>query len=69
MDPASLFAGMIFGCIGFGYFIYGKKQANIVAMFSGVMLSALPYFISHLFVLYFMSLLLMALPIAAHKYF
>ena len=37
--------GILFGSIGFGAFIYGKKQASIKPMIIGGALMAYPYFI------------------------
>jgi hypothetical protein len=32
--------GMLFGAIGFGYIIYGRKQRRGIALLSGVLLCA-----------------------------
>ena len=40
-----LFASLIWGSVGMGYFIYGKKQASWVAMIGGVLMMAASYFI------------------------
>ena len=68
MDPASLIAAFILGTIGVGYFIYGKKQASVSALVAGILLNILPLMISNLGVLYVSGVLLMAMPIAVHKY-
>ena len=52
-----LFASLIWGSVGMGYFIYGKKQASWVAMIGGVLMMAASYFIG--------SALLMSLFCAA----
>jgi hypothetical protein len=44
MDSTLIFIGLIFGSIGMGYGIYGRKQANFVALLSGVGLCVFPYF-------------------------
>jgi hypothetical protein len=51
-DPASLFASMLFGIIGFAAFVYGKKQVLWRPMVIGVGLMAYPYFVSQLWLLY-----------------
>lgn len=43
MDSASLLWGILFGSVGAGYMIYGKKQHHIWALISGLALSMLPY--------------------------
>ncbi len=45
MSFANIFAGILFGTIGFSAFIYGKKQVNVKAMMLGVLLMVYSYFI------------------------
>lgn len=59
---------MILGCIGGGYFLYGKKETNASAMMCGLLLCLMPYFISNVVVTGLLGLVLMALPIWIHKY-
>ena len=40
----TLIYSVFFGSIGFGFFIYGKKQAKAVPLISGAGLCVLPYF-------------------------
>jgi hypothetical protein len=40
----ALFVGLIAGAFGMAYFVYGKRQAKIVAMLSGIALCIYPYF-------------------------
>jgi hypothetical protein len=61
-DPTSLIIGLIFGSIGVGYCIYGKKQSHIVAFLAGIFLIALPYAIDSNVALIVVSLIIMALP-------
>lgn len=37
----------IFGSIGVGYFIYGKRQSEMVPLLAGIGLCVFPYFISN----------------------
>ena len=41
-----LFASLIWGSIGVGYFIYGKKQQSLPAMIGGILMIGVSYFIS-----------------------
>ena len=41
-----LFASLIWGSIGAGYFIYGKKQQAMVPMIGGVLMIGASYFVS-----------------------
>jgi hypothetical protein len=47
MGESSLIWGVVFGAIGLGYFVYGKKQRAVVPLLAGVVLMVLPYFISN----------------------
>jgi hypothetical protein len=47
MDTAHLLWSLLFGSIGFGYFIYGKRQSNSVIRYSGIALMVYPYFMSN----------------------
>lgn len=46
MSESSLFWGVLFGSVGLGYFLYGRKQRAVVPLFCGVALMVLPYLIS-----------------------
>lgn len=62
MDTSSLFWGMIFGSIGLGFFVYGKKQQAIVPLLCGLALMIFPYFVSNVIVLVVVGVALMAIP-------
>jgi hypothetical protein len=59
---AVLIWGMLFGAIGFGYFLYGKKQKAIVPLCVGIVLCVFPYFIADVYVLVLVGLALMVIP-------
>ncbi len=62
MNTASLLWGLLFGSIGLGFFIYGKKQQAIVPLVCGLALMVFPYFITNTLALVVIGGLLMALP-------
>ena len=62
VDTAQLLWGVIFGAIGLGYFVYGKKQKAIVPLMVGIGLLIFPYFISDLYLLAIVGVGLVALP-------
>ena len=62
MDSQSIIWGVIFGSIGLGYFVYGKKQSSLVPLVCGLGLMAFPYFVSNTVVLVIVGVLLSALP-------
>ena len=39
-----LFASLIWGSVGFGYFIYGKKQTSWIPMTAGLLMMVASYF-------------------------
>ncbi len=43
--PGVLFGGLVFGVIGMGVFMYGKKQARFSPLAIGVALMVYPYFV------------------------
>jgi len=63
MESASvLIWGMMFGAIGLGFFIYGKKQKAIVPLLVGIALFIFPYFISDITMLVIVGAILVVLP-------
>ena len=62
MDSSALIWGVIFGSIGLGYFLYGKKQRRGAALLSGFALIVIPYVVSNVFLLIAIGIVLMALP-------
>lgn len=63
MSTAVLLLGVIFGSIGFGYFLYGRKQKAAMPLLCGIALMVVPYFIANWFVLVVVGLTLAALPL------
>jgi hypothetical protein len=53
---------LLFGSIGLGFLIYGKKQRAVVPLVCGLALMLFPYFVSNVIVLVGMGVLLIALP-------
>jgi len=63
MDGTSLLVfGMVFGSIGLGFFVYGKKQRAIVPLVVGLALMVIPYFIPNPYAMVAAGVALMALP-------
>lgn len=61
-DPLSLIIGLVFGSIGVGYCIYGKKQHHFVAFLAGLFLIGFPYVIDNNLALILVSLAIMVSP-------
>jgi hypothetical protein len=62
MDQATLLWGTLFGGIGIGFFIYGKKQKKAVPLICGLALMGFPYVVSGTFAMVGVGALLMVTP-------
>jgi len=62
LDTSGLLWGVLFGSIGLGFFVYGKKQRAIVPLVCGFALLIFPNFVSNTFVLVGGGMALMAIP-------
>ena len=62
MNASTLWWGLLFGSIGLGFFIYGKKQRVVVPLVCGLALMAFPYFVSSTVWLVIIGLALIAIP-------
>lgn len=61
-STAVLMWGMVFGAVGLGFFLYGKKQKAVVPFIAGITLCVFPYFIENVYVLVGVGLVLVAIP-------
>ncbi|MBK5282942.1 MAG: hypothetical protein ABIQ79_07215 [Nitrospiraceae bacterium] len=61
-STAVLLWGLLFGSIGFGFFLYGKKQKAVVPLITGIILCIVPYFIANVYALVIVGMILMAIP-------
>jgi hypothetical protein len=62
MDSNLLMLSIVFGMIGMGMFMYGKKAGRMVPLGAGAGLMIVPYFISSVIVLVIVGVGLMAVP-------
>lgn len=62
MNTASLLWGLLFGSIGLGFFIYGRRQRAIVPLLCGLALIIFPYFVSNNILMVVIGAALMAIP-------
>lgn len=62
MNTASLWWGLLFGSIGLGYFMYGKRQGAPVPLLCGLGLMAFPYFVSNNWAMVLIGAGLAAIP-------
>ncbi len=62
MDTATLIWGIVFGALGFGYFIYGRRQKAVVPLVTGIALMVFPYFIANVYLLVIVGVGLTVVP-------
>jgi hypothetical protein len=46
LSSSSIFANIVVSTVGFGFFLYGKKQRRVPQLVTGVVLMVYPYFVS-----------------------
>ena len=62
MNESWLLWGLLFGSIGLGFFVYGKKQRAVVPLVCGLALMIFPYFVSNTVLLVVIGAVLIAVP-------
>jgi predicted membrane protein len=62
VDTSSLLWGLLFGSIGLGFLIYGRKQRAVVPLVCGLALMIFPYFVSNPILLIAIGIVLIAIP-------
>jgi len=62
MDTATLLWGTLFGSIGLGFLIYGKKQKKVVPLVTGLALIGFPYVVTTTVAMVGIGAALMAVP-------
>ena len=63
-DSSFLFASLLWGSIGIGYWIYGKKQREMLPMIGGAVMIGVSYLVSSWLL---MSLIDLALMVAVYR--
>ena len=46
LNANTLIASLVWGSIGVGFFIYGKRQRSAIPLFGGILLVGISYFIN-----------------------
>jgi hypothetical protein len=62
MNTNALLLSILFGSVGMGMFIYGKKQQRIIHLVAGLALMVCPYFIPNAIALAVVGVILTASP-------
>jgi hypothetical protein len=53
---------ILFGSIGMGCFVYGKKQQAALPLLAGIGLCIFPYFVSNVYIMVLVGIILIVLP-------
>ncbi|MBU0675461.1 MAG: hypothetical protein KJ950_12525 [Proteobacteria bacterium] len=61
-NPAQLLWGVLFGAIGFGFLMYGRKQKAGMPLACGLALMIVPYLITNPLIMVPVCLLITVLP-------
>jgi hypothetical protein len=59
-NTSTLFASLIWGSIGLGFAIYGKKQRTVVPLVGGILLIGISYLISSALLMSLVGVVLVA---------
>jgi hypothetical protein len=62
MNSSQILWGLLFGTVGMGFFVYGRKQQAAVPLVCGLALMVFPYFVSNSVYLVLIGVALMAVP-------
>ena len=62
LSGSSLLLGVLFGSVGLGFFIYGRKQRAVVPLLCGLALMVVPYFIPNAWLQFAVAVVLVAVP-------
>jgi hypothetical protein len=62
LTTSSLLWGVLFGSIGLGFLIYGRKQRAVVPLVCGLALMIFPYFVANSIAIVVIGVALMAIP-------
>jgi len=62
MNASQLLWGLLFSSIGFGFFLYGRKQRAVVPLVCGIAMMIYPYFVPNVIALVAIGIGLAAVP-------
>lgn len=69
INETLLLLGLIFSSIGFGYFMYGRRKADLIIRYTGIALMIYPYFFDDVRVVLGIGIGLLFLPKIAQRFY
>ena len=67
-STAGLYASLLFGSLGVGYIIYGRKQQNWVTWVTGIVLCVYPYFVPNIWLMLLIGAGVASVPFLLRDY-
>jgi hypothetical protein len=67
MNMNNLMLSLLFGCVGMGYLMFGKKMGQLMPILCGLGLMVIPFFFSNTWVLLVACLALCAVPFVVRE--
>ncbi len=67
LDGNSLLASLLVSTLGFGIFLYGKRQTRIPQLIGGLLMMVFPYFVSNPWLILGIGAVLVASVVGASK--
>jgi len=61
-SQAGLIWAVLFGAVGMGYFVYGRRQRAVVPFICGISLFIFPYFTPNVYVLVLTGIVISSIP-------
>ena len=52
LSASNLMSSLIISTVGFGFFMYGKKAQRLMPLLAGIVLSAFPFFVSNILLMW-----------------
>jgi hypothetical protein len=62
VGESRLLWGLLFSCVGTGFFLYGKQQRSAVPLLCGLALVIYPYFVSNVIAMILIGIALASVP-------
>jgi len=67
LSAGEIMLALLFGAIGLGMFMYGKKTQHVVCLVAGCVLMVFPYFVSNVWLMLLIGAAVTATPLVVHE--
>lgn len=66
LSAGQIMLALLFGTIGMGMFMYGKKTQHLICLGAGCVLMVFPYFVHNVWLLLLIGSMVTAVPLVVH---